>query len=114
MRISDWSADVCSSDLYRRPGGGIVRGADRGLWRSAARCGCGQPTCRTAPRPARDQPARKAREVARSSEERRVGNECVSTCRSRWSQSLKKKKHQLQKTLYHHVNTHHINLNHIQ
>src|SRR3546814_3059183 len=27
MRISDWSSDVCSSDLFRhlRPGGGLVR-----------------------------------------------------------------------------------------
>src|SRR3546814_19971830 len=29
---------------------------------------------------------------ARSSEERRVGKECVSTCRSRWSPSQSKKK----------------------
>src|SRR3546814_20354820 len=28
-----------------------------------------------------------------SSEERRVGNECVSTCRSRWSPYHEKKKH---------------------
>src|SRR3546814_16754887 len=31
------------------------------------------------------------------SEERRVGKECVSTCRSRWSQYHKKKKKQLQR-----------------
>src|SRR3546814_14084793 len=29
----------------------------------------------------------------RRSEERRVGQECVSTCRSRWAPSLYKKKH---------------------
>src|SRR3546814_17777407 len=32
------------------------------------------------------------RKVNDRSEERRVGKECVSTCRSRWSQSHKKKK----------------------
>src|SRR3546814_17938950 len=31
------------------------------------------------------------------SEERRVGKECVSTCRSRWSPSHKKKKHKEQR-----------------
>src|SRR3546814_8757226 len=63
MRISDWSSDVCSSDLVQgrtikalmmarppsRPSGFKDRGSG---WRS---------------------------------EERRVGKECVSTCRSRWS-----------------------------
>src|SRR3546814_10868415 len=67
MRISDWSSDVCSSDLglhlalasipYR---GGVGRGA--------------------APGTAGTRPPR------RRSEERRVGKECVGTCRSRWSQ----------------------------
>src|SRR3546814_3691503 len=74
MRISDWSSDVCSSDLdlfvaaaaveHRRERrlrlvmveeeGGIGKGAE------AAHAAC-------------------------RSEERRVGKECVSTCRSRWS-----------------------------
>src|SRR3546814_17930605 len=36
----------------------------------------------------RDGPCRRRR-----SEERRVGKECVSTCRSRWSPLLSKKKH---------------------
>src|SRR3546814_5986963 len=66
MRISDWSSDVCSSDLGR-----------------ARRCRCGA-TCTAGrgwkPRP----PARP--------EERRVGKECVSTCRSRWSPYHEKKK----------------------
>src|SRR3546814_3079098 len=67
MRISDWSSDVCSSDLPPLhahvdvgaaqterclPAGGARRGAEKHLLRS---------------------------------EERRVGKECVSTCRSRWS-----------------------------
>src|SRR3546814_7856388 len=70
MRISDWSSDVCSSDLERRCG---LRGADQG--RSAA---AGDD--RLQPRQF-------------GSEERRVGKECVSTCRSRWSPyHLKKNK----------------------
>src|SRR3546814_18033452 len=88
MRISDWSSDVCSSDLRieddrllprrrrcegRRP----VRYGEfpyeergwqfrrrRPRWRDAV-CGAGGFEFR--------------------SEERRVGKECVSTCRSRWS-----------------------------
>src|SRR3546814_1412489 len=65
MRISDWSSDVCSSDL--------VCLLDRnGL------------------RPARWVTTKNgyitlASEVGVRSEERRVGKECVSTCRSRWS-----------------------------
>src|SRR3546814_12118941 len=64
MRISDWSSDVCSSDLvpssrrWRRPG-----------WRTRPRSRTSLPC---AP-------------GSRRSEERRVGKECVSTCRSRWS-----------------------------
>src|SRR3546814_1749040 len=98
MRISDWSSDVCSSDLFRR-GGCAVHAASRTLKmtvpslpedgeRSAT------PTGAT-PRESRDslEPAVKTKrvdvggilvEVLRS-EERRVGKECVSTCRSRWS-----------------------------
>src|SRR3546814_1030228 len=71
MRISDWSSDVCSSDLRgndphreRRPFGRIAGARRRPIsgprWRGV--------------------PARRDR-----SEERRVGKECVSTCRSRWS-----------------------------
>src|SRR3546814_14297415 len=88
MRISDWSSDVCSSDLWMKgedlgvstwpadhwkTGGGTVWGwisydpaldliyygtSNPGPWNSNQR-----------PR----------------SEERRVGKECVNTCISRWS-----------------------------
>src|SRR3546814_16999659 len=94
MRISDWSSDVCSSDLACRPAhrdarraiparrdpGGVAgrRAGARGV--RVRRC-----RCRRARRPAL--PARAAR-----SEERRVGKECVSTCRSRWSPYHYKKK----------------------
>src|SRR3546814_1149242 len=83
MRISDWSSDVCSSDLLHRqkhvdeglPGDADEKGADqiddlRVLQRGRQRRYPG-PVLRGVP-------------VARS-EERRVGKECVSTCRSRWS-----------------------------
>src|SRR3546814_4065092 len=59
MRISDWSSDVCSSDLskrIRRPTGIGTRMADIRFRFNEYR-----------------------------SEECRVGKECVSTCRSRWS-----------------------------
>src|SRR3546814_10506673 len=69
MRISDWSSDVCSSDLNSS--------------RRAARCN-GRRHGRDPPK---QEPGRRAEPVPRwqRSEERRVGKECVSTCRSRWS-----------------------------
>src|SRR3546814_15430910 len=97
MRISDWSSDVCSSDLnsLRRlkqrsqapdqKGGG--RNGGGGL--AAARLAAG--------RLRRRRPAAANAHCGRGggpgsaggghryrSEERRVGKECVSTCRSRW------------------------------
>src|SRR3546814_12675928 len=101
MRISDWSSDVCSSDLSgpapcplkdrwigssgspeiagglppasplpsRQPGERRLRGGRRDVLEAdRATVAVG------------GQPAEEAR-----SEERRVGKECVSTCRSRWS-----------------------------
>src|SRR3546814_8572224 len=71
MRISDWSSDVCSSDLRsrRHPAG---HQGDRG-------------DCRDS-RHSRRQAVQLAEPPSRHrSEERRVGKECVSTCRSRWS-----------------------------
>src|SRR3546814_8948596 len=67
VRISDWSSDVCSSDLSScrdRPGTCRPRGPRRPGSLNRLRCGS-NPEFR--------------------SEERRVGRECVSTCRSRWS-----------------------------
>src|SRR3546814_9547316 len=78
MRISDWSSDVCSSDLRfiirvrNKSGGG-----NEYSWESSA-AGCREPSapgCATNGR----------RRCSSRSEERRVGKECVSTCRSRWS-----------------------------
>src|SRR3546814_8147688 len=80
MRISDWSSDVCSSDLDLR--GPVVpgaAGADGGRRRAG-----GAGAQRLAVRARQARPARRAAGGARRSEERRVGKECVSTGRSRW------------------------------
>src|SRR3546814_3786366 len=75
MRISDWSSDVCSSDLVHkrsitfRLGQIKEAGGATGLpARTWYRLGDAS-----------------ARGRFRRSEARRVGKECVSTCRSRWS-----------------------------
>src|SRR3546814_8771356 len=76
MRISDWSSDVCSSDL---PGSAGAQQPDR---RPNLNLGDAVVTGFSgtlAPDPTRPHPASKR------TEERRVGKECVSTCRSRWS-----------------------------
>src|SRR3546814_13092314 len=94
MRISDWSSDVCSSDL-------LVLGAGGGLELSAmARLNPGWHFVGVDPSPpmlaqARAQTQEFANRISlhegyiedapRRSEESRVGKECVSTCRSRWS-----------------------------
>src|SRR3546814_2043502 len=72
LRISDWSSDVCSSDLRRRSD---CRPEPVDL---ALRHGF---DINEAARAVEFEPCE--REVR--SEERRVGKECVSTCRSRWS-----------------------------
>src|SRR3546814_1337006 len=73
MRISDWSSDVCSSDLLDLLRLAAVSSTQKiqsrmvGVSASATRA------------------ATKRATSSRRSEERRVGKECVSTCRSRWS-----------------------------
>src|SRR3546814_21187645 len=87
MRISDWSSDVCSSDLSQRSArdansrdAGIAVDHPRvGRWlhllaNGIARLLAGRPRLVIEPG-----------YTLRRSEERRVGTECVSTCRSRWS-----------------------------
>src|SRR3546814_2656280 len=88
MRISDWSSDVCSSDL---PGlanafspfvvrdirvEGIQR-VDPGTIFSYLPVKVGETFTQ--------EEASQAIQKLYRSEERRVGKECVSTCRSRWS-----------------------------
>src|SRR3546814_14603187 len=94
MRISDWSSDVCSSDLVHPvaflekalPGGALGQGIDGRekllalLVVELRRGHDGAPVHQVDVHAAFDQ----GRDVDRS-EERRVGKECVSTCRSRWS-----------------------------
>src|SRR3546814_9154683 len=88
MRISDWSSDVCSSDLF-------LEGAPKGpfstniLWDRAIAAGrlygvshMGQ--WFDVGTPGRIAPTEAALGGVRS-EERRVGTECVSACRSRRS-----------------------------
>src|SRR3546814_17204868 len=98
MRISDWSSDVCSSDLIlRHPDPDSIPPAEPHFTRR------------------RQNRRRRIRDAVGNadnaenlwglhmqeqqmfdarSEERRVGKECVSTCRSRWPPyHYKKKKH---------------------
>src|SRR3546814_15874097 len=116
MRISDWSSDVCSSDLIeiivwaaevghhlldRVDRGEPIAGADQGnpgrspkrvehLFLARVPGQLHRPIVKMRQR-LRDF-ARHRHDVAlrlyalgvRRSEERRVGKECVSTCRSRW------------------------------
>src|SRR3546814_16036164 len=117
MRISDWSSDVCSSDLIKAPGvgnDGVVQALDYLI--SSNRKGCGDnvpefdsgamnaegknvvvigggDTAMDCVRTAVRQGAKAVKCVYRRdranmpgrSEESRVGKECVSKCRSRWS-----------------------------
>src|SRR3546814_18686584 len=97
MRISDWSSDVCSSDLPRLRGGTIFKTSGRllhqiAIFRVAFDIGGDefalrhhfQPLVARGIERGADQLARHPAPLDRS-EERRVGNECVSTCSSRWS-----------------------------
>src|SRR3546814_15985474 len=108
MRISDWSSDVCSSDLQEdraacNAGCGNRRAARTWQARSAGSSGncCRQTTeDRQSDQDAQSGPSSQGRQgkegkaqgrtvrltvMAGRSEERSVGKECVSTCRSRWS-----------------------------
>src|SRR3546814_11132698 len=124
MRISDWSSDVCSSDLIAG-----VAGQDRRrprvvdahafvaalLFVALVIVGVidlAQPFGDLAVRSVDAQALAVDRPVAslergldvahgnrqHRSEERRVGKECVSTCRSRWSAYHKKKKNTQKKS----------------
>src|SRR3546814_3748141 len=98
MHISDWSSDVCSSDLRTTPADRVARSVwgdsmiDRPIHRGRALCALAAalfaaPMLRAETadfRAALPAPNRAASFLKRS-EERRVGKECVSTCRSRWS-----------------------------
>src|SRR3546814_6583259 len=85
MRISDWSSDVCSSDLALlrvvandlEPAFGDL-GEDTRFAKHASDLRAVLDSTLAAP-------PLNCTGVGARSEERRVGKECVSTCRSRWS-----------------------------
>src|SRR3546814_18856903 len=87
MRISDWSSDVCSSDLSGTEARHVLHHRAYDQYRQARRGDAGGRMDRRHPRSIAVGPVRTQR-----SEERRVGKECVSTCRSRWSPYHSKKK----------------------
>src|SRR3546814_13361554 len=75
MRISDWSSDVCSSDLLKGKIGEIIAVRSRNLEHALRGT-------------VADNVRERFRDIVRRdrrSEARRVGKECVSTCRTRWS-----------------------------
>src|SRR3546814_3230019 len=82
MRISDWSSDVCSSDLS-------VAIAATSFEQNCSFCSAkalplthhSAVSATLSPEPGCALSTR----LRIRSEERRVGKECVSTCRSRWS-----------------------------
>src|SRR3546814_13484995 len=105
MRISDWSSDVCSSDLAVMRGGGVDREIRvildparlQGYGIAAAQVNMqlrqlnanqagGRAEVAGAEQSMRVLGnAQSAYALGQRSEERRVGKECVSPCRSRWS-----------------------------
>src|SRR3546814_13095792 len=102
MRISDWSSDVCSSDLLIRLSltdfrnhAGADLGAGPGLVALHGDNGAGKTNILEAISllaPGRGLRRAPLAELVRDgasgrSEERRVGKACVRTCRSRWSPS---------------------------
>src|SRR3546814_12023869 len=134
MRISDWSSDVCSSDLLHSPALGFqhrdkqLQGTER-VHPPVPAAGCpsddagrycqfgrdrdrlGSYLVRQGDRQSRTQLILRHQQsldiigqlspcsgkgwvcgLPPRSEERRVGKECVSTCRSRWSPYPQKKK----------------------
>src|SRR3546814_18212615 len=85
MRISDWSSDVCSSDLK---GGNIWVQTNDAAKQLTSSGGDSMPSW-----------SADGEWIVYRSEERRVGKECVSTCRSRWSPYHYKKKIRMQQTM---------------
>src|SRR3546814_13340815 len=115
MRISDWSSDVCSSDLYGKyaapyldksvnyskhvltdkvvPTAGAVVGSALSVWDAANDTRARPASGRGLALPDAKTYAKKADKYGKQrSEARRVGKECVSTCRYRWAPDPSKKK----------------------
>src|SRR3546814_13200611 len=96
MRISDWSSDMCSSDLDQEERDERRDDAERHHGRRPAQMHQAIDAANAGNaheegdmglliRPAIGVEAQRPARKADRSEERRVGKECVSTCRSRWS-----------------------------
>src|SRR3546814_4485332 len=86
MRISDWSSDVCSSDLPAYHAAEVQAGRRGDRLHAAGPCADRRHPRDRVVREGRSAGNRRDREHGGlRSEERRVGEECVSTCRSRWS-----------------------------
>src|SRR3546814_8666892 len=92
MRISDWSSDVCSSDLVST----VAIDASRTCPSAHPEILNAAPLAQGLYNPQNEHDAcgvgfvahikgRKSHAIIQRSEERRVGKECVSTCRSGWS-----------------------------
>src|SRR3546814_6916021 len=75
MRISDWSSDVCSSDLNVFECRFVCIGDRDSIMIKSHH----QRIIAIV------DPSERIFQIEHRSEERRVGKECVSTCRSRWS-----------------------------
>src|SRR3546814_15259498 len=112
MRISDWSSDVCSSDLSQAPVAQLDRASDYESegrtfesfrarhFGSKARTPSTAASTPEAAVSVRSNSLRRPRirtSVLLRSEERRVGKECCSTCRSRWSPYHKQHKNTITK-----------------
>src|SRR3546814_18493300 len=85
MRISDWSSDVCSSDLQgmmdkewkeekEKEKRNRLKKEEKKLFKGERKA-----------MKEKEKSEKKKLKKQQRSEERRVGTECVSTCRSRWS-----------------------------
>src|SRR3546814_14149205 len=112
MRMSDWSSDVCSSDLPKPGTNAYATWKDRPDHAVSAPMGTGRvrlPSRSARPghrrirrdagrmawrpgAPHSQRPAYTRGRVKARSEERRVGKECVSKCRHRWTPYHYKKK----------------------
>src|SRR3546814_11809254 len=96
MRISDWSSDVCSSDLAFEAAVDLARHLAPGIVKAVENVGDRLAVLRDEEILHRHQLGNRETvvnfdqvelfaRIGDRSEERRVGKECVSTCRSRWS-----------------------------
>src|SRR3546814_20261459 len=99
MRISDWSSDVCSSDLVRLLDKLFALIEDDKIDLPLADFDLDFIISLKdwLDRKHRLITTKQGQVIKKRSEERRVGKECVSTCRSRWSRYHSKKNTKIQR-----------------